>query len=215
MEKYIDSDLCKECGGVCCKQNGCIFLPQDFEKMTFNYLKNEIDKGYISIAGQPFNGFYNNGWSFLLYLRARNCDAPIVDLITSGGPCSLLTDTGCKLDEEHRPTLGLLVKPTKVGGPCEKMFPQEALMSWINYNDVLCQLIKHYTKKDVVDIIIEQTKEKNRSINNKRALRIELKAMEEHLYYYLSIMNNNPYYTSKEAKRMLSPKYYSWKPKNN
>lgn len=50
-ESYINYEMCKTCGGECCKQCGCIYLPEDFENLSFDYLKNEIDKGYISISG--------------------------------------------------------------------------------------------------------------------------------------------------------------------
>ena len=74
MEKYINYEMCKECGGLCCQQNGCIYLPEDFKRLSFNFLQKQIDKGKISIAGQPFNGFLRDGWTFLLYLfRKCNC----------------------------------------------------------------------------------------------------------------------------------------------
>lgn len=38
MEKYLDYDMCKQCQGVCCKQNGCVYLPSDFKCMSFKYL---------------------------------------------------------------------------------------------------------------------------------------------------------------------------------
>ena len=84
-------------------------MPKDFSSMDLKYLKKLLEVDKISISGQPFNGFYNDGWSFLLYLRARNENAEIVDLITSGGPCVMLDETGCLLKETKRPTLGLLV----------------------------------------------------------------------------------------------------------
>ena len=106
MEKYIDEEMCKKCGGLCCMQNGCVCMPTDFKSMEFDYLKKELEKGNISISGQPI-GFMSDGWSFLLYLRARNEDSPIVDLITKGGLCKMLTEEGCSYTPEKRPLLGL------------------------------------------------------------------------------------------------------------
>jgi len=42
-------DICRECGGKCCKNMGCQFSPDDFKKISFNALKKEIEKGHISI----------------------------------------------------------------------------------------------------------------------------------------------------------------------
>lgn len=53
IKTYVDKEMCKKCGGVCCKQNGCIYLPRDFKNMNINYLIQELEKGNISISGQP------------------------------------------------------------------------------------------------------------------------------------------------------------------
>ena len=41
--------LCSKCGGACCKMCGCHFSPDDFEDLSFEGLKKELLKGYISI----------------------------------------------------------------------------------------------------------------------------------------------------------------------
>lgn len=142
--------MCKECGGVCCKENGCIYMPQDFDNLNFESLKKALDEGNVSISGQPLK-FQGNAWTFVLYLRARNKNADIVDLITSGGPCKLLTSTGCSLDEVNRPSLGLSIKPTVIGGPCSRTFSQEqVILDWMDYSEVLGSLVQYYTNKDVI-----------------------------------------------------------------
>lgn len=203
MEKYINYEMCKQCGGQCCKENGCIYLPKDFKDLSFEGLKKEIDKGYISISGQPFNGFLGNAWSYLLCLRARNVNSKIVDLFTSGGPCMLLTDTGCKLNESKRPSLGLLVEPTKIGGPCDKKYDSELCLWWLNYSDVLSKLVKYYTNKEVKDVIIEQITEKIAEINKKLDNSIELTEMEKvNIYWYREILCGKPYYSQKEVQKI-------------
>ena len=50
-------EICSKCKGFCCKRMGCHFSPDDFKDLTFDGLKKEIDKGYISIdwwEGNPF-----------------------------------------------------------------------------------------------------------------------------------------------------------------
>jgi hypothetical protein len=44
-----NKELCRKCGGVCCKNMACHFSPDDFPEITFNALKAEIEKGHISI----------------------------------------------------------------------------------------------------------------------------------------------------------------------
>ena len=38
--EYENLNLCAECGGKCCKNSGCGYLPKDFENMFFGNLKN-------------------------------------------------------------------------------------------------------------------------------------------------------------------------------
>ena len=203
MKKYVDYDMCKECGGVCCKQNGCIYMPKDFSSMNFDYLKKVLNQGDISISGQPFNGFLGNAWSYMLYLRARNVNSEIVDLIPSGGPCKLLTENGCSLKEPKRPTLGLLVRPTVIGGPCEKKFSSDYPLKWLEYNDVLSQLVKYYTNQDVVDVIATQAAKRIKLIKDKKKLGQELTSTESAIeVWYYTIMANKPYYSINEVKSL-------------
>ena len=70
-------EAAKKCGasckGECCKHMACHFSPSDFSEITFEALKSEIEKGYISI----------DWWESEVpeyFLRIRNKFAPIVDL---------------------------------------------------------------------------------------------------------------------------------------
>ena len=49
ISKNVNSTICAECGGTCCKSCGCHFSPSDFEDLSFDGLKKELQKGYISI----------------------------------------------------------------------------------------------------------------------------------------------------------------------
>lgn len=210
MEKHVNYELCKACGGVCCQQNGCIYLPNDFKRLSFNYLLKQLEKGNISITGQPFNGFFGDGWSFILYLRARNVDAPVVDLITSGGPCKLWDkETGCKLKEADRPTVGLTAEPIKIGGPCKNTISQDDMFNWLNYSQVLEELVYYYTNKDVITVVLEQLEEKMQIIEEKHGRNEELKEMEcQILEWRKKIMLEKPYYNLEETQKLIrAPKF--------
>lgn len=203
MEKYTDYEMCKKCGGACCKENGCIYLPKDFDNLEFDYLKKILEKGNISISGQPFPIFNNKAWSFIPYLRARNKDAEIVDLITSGGPCKLLTKTGCALKENQRPSLGLSVRPIIIGGPCKQECEIKEAMHWLDYSEVLSELVKYYTNKELIDVIIDQIINQMTSIPKKIKKLQELKEMEKVMInWYKKIMAEKPYYSPEEIKQM-------------
>ena len=37
--KYENIELCKKCGGYCCKKSGCDYFVSDFENMKLEYLQ--------------------------------------------------------------------------------------------------------------------------------------------------------------------------------
>ena len=49
LARNVNEEVCKKCRGVCCKQCGCHFSPDDFKEISYEYLKKELEKGYISI----------------------------------------------------------------------------------------------------------------------------------------------------------------------
>ena len=134
--------MCAECGGRCCKETGCFFMPQDFEKIEYNYLKNEIEtKQYISISA--VNSFFGIVFPiFRLYLKVRNVDSEICNVSTPG-TCMLLTPTGCALNFRERPTGGKALIP---GNPCTgKIRGDEAVAAWRPYEDILKRLWNDYS----------------------------------------------------------------------
>lgn len=137
-------EICKDCGGVCCAHMGCHYAPTDFKDLTYEGLKKEIDKGYISIdwwQNNPFDDERNI--SRALFLRVRNVKSNVVDP-SWGGRCSLLTETGCSLSYDERPKGGRTLIPVKYGN-CEiKYSKDECARDWYEYNEILLNLEKYY-----------------------------------------------------------------------
>jgi len=113
----------------------------------------------------------------------------------------MLGEDGCTLKESKRPTLGLLVKPTVIGGPCEKKFTQAYFLEWLEYNEVLAKLVTHYTNKSVAEEVIDEIAKRIKVVNDKRKIGQELTSMEAYIEkWYYSIMANKPYYSVEEVK---------------
>lgn len=149
----INTKICTECGGRCCKTCGCHFSPDDFPEISFEYLKKELEKGYISIDLVDGEMFYEN--TFIYILRIRNHNAPIVD--TKGlfrTPCILLTENGCKLDYAHRPAGGKLLIPKEtilydeVRDCVSKYDIKDCCYEWKPYQNVLHELVQYFKGKD-------------------------------------------------------------------
>lgn len=134
------SDQCAKCQGVCCKRMGCHFSPTDFKEITFESLKQEIDKGFISI-----DWWENWGGPNEYYLRMRHVGSPVVDP-SWGGRCILLTDTGCPLSFENRPLGARSLKPKETAdGICAVFYSKEDCKNeWLQYEDILEDLVEYY-----------------------------------------------------------------------
>lgn len=145
MEKL---KICKKCKGVCCKTVGCHYSPEDFKDLSFEGLKSEIDKGFISIdwwEGNPFDDDRTIMKAY--YLRSRNVDSTVIDA-SWGGVCSLLTEKGCSLSYKDRPKGGRLLIPKGNKVCIPKYTKQQSAMDWYKYNDILAQLVEYYNSKE-------------------------------------------------------------------
>ena len=150
----VNPNICAECGGECCKRCGCEFSPDDFEEISFDFLKKEIEKGFITIEFVDVDTYDQLDGS--LILRIRNINSPIVDSARKKTPCILFTENGCKLDYAHRPTGGRLLKPTnKKSGTiikhrsCSSTYSiYSCLYEWWPHQKVLYDLAEYFKDKD-------------------------------------------------------------------
>ena len=203
MKKNTNYEMCKACGGHCCKQVGCGYMPDDFKSMKFDKIKTIISRGNISISGEPLIiPSIIPVWSYVLFLRARNVNAPIVDLIVSNGPCKLLTENGCSLNEEDRPSLGLALKPTNIGGPCNMQEDIKPSLAWLKYNKVLTELVYYYEKKDVLTIIKEQIRSAYNKALKKQKSNILLTDADEYALDRYDLYTNYPYMEIEQVKHL-------------
>lgn len=174
MIHCVDKEICKECKGACCKRTGCIYLPEDFHSMEYEYLLELIKKGNISINLDIFKihgtldlynkfkisdvtPFNQDLWSFYLYLRARNINSDIIDFLGKEGTCSMLTENGCSYKDSERPSLGLSLIPQK-NGDCKqiaKQYTYQIMFDWIKHQDVLNKIVFKLSNKSPLDLFKE------------------------------------------------------------
>lgn len=171
--KNENIDICRECGGMCCKKSGCDYSALDFKNCSYNTLYNELLKGDKSIVSyMKFKVDSNGNYTYepLLYLRARNNGRDIVDLVSIKTGCSLLGENGCKFSYEERPSGGKNLKPVrKEEGECVPLAsPLYIVNSWIKHQQTLKRLVLNLTgmnldKKirfDVENLFLEILNEK-------------------------------------------------------
>lgn len=202
METYKNESLCAKCKGACCKTVGCIYsIRQFYDKRTgleVEKIKELLKQGNASISCQPTTGFCGDAWTFILYLKARDEGADVIDILGKGGPCVNLLDSGCKLEEEQRPLFGRSVKPIKIGGPCEqtadaKSFVYDCLL----FHNDLARILEEYTGIETETYLLDRLKEDSEYLKKKIKNKETLTRMEKEKYdWYINIVNDKPYVDS-------------------
>lgn len=158
--KNENINICRECGGMCCKKSGCDYSANDFKNCSYDNLLKELLKGDKSIICYIKFNEDNNGnltYSSFLYLRARNNNRGPVDLISLKTGCALLMENGCPFDYKHRPEGGRNLKPVKSSeGSCRPVKnPIDISMSWKPHQKTLRRLVLNITGMNVEQKISE------------------------------------------------------------
>ena len=159
IEYNENKTICAACGGRCCKNSGCEIFPQDVKKwfntkeITSDIIVKLLNSGYIQIDW--FYGdvrFSEYGYKFtpeyfenheelnrIYYLHMRSGNDPAIHG-SWGGTCRMLTEHGCPMSWDMRPTGGKSLIPNANGdGKCHESFldKKEAVLAWIPYQEIL------------------------------------------------------------------------------
>ena len=162
-----NKELCKTCGGYCCKKSGCDYYVEDFKDLSYKSLLNVLAEGNISIVALlKFSKLKTGKLAVtpVLYLRARNEGRDIIDLVSIKKQCSLLKEDGCSYDLKNRPSGGVNLIPAGNKYNCfPEKDPLEAILKWEDYQKVLSRIVKRYTgvsvdekiRQDVYNLFVE------------------------------------------------------------
>ena len=160
MEEMLENkEYCKNCGGYCCKKCGCDYYPEDFKDLSFNALTEILSARNISIVSfLNFEKLPNGKLIYIpfLYLRARNVDRDIVDLVSIKKTCSMLKDDGCSYNIDNRPSGGVNLIPASNRLRCHhKENHLKHILEWERYQKVLAKFVKKYCGMSVEDKLKE------------------------------------------------------------
>lgn len=167
----VNTEICKRCGGSCCKSLGCHISPFDLKEITFESIISLIDEsGCISIDWWEGNPIIDEPDGQRVYfLRIKNQGAKVIDP-SFGGICSILTDIGCPLSYEYRPKGARDLIP-KEGPTCHDRYSKrQCAIDWYSYQDIMKMIYFYYYEKgdmtDTLQIRLQQLEDSMLSLLN-------------------------------------------------
>ena len=150
MKGYETKELCKKCGGRCCKGMPAPALPEDFDDADPETLKKAIDTGkwaidYLDLIGlaEPTEETESKAY----YIRPKvKGNAELVDTAKTG-ICIFWSSKGCKLPFDERPAGCRYLEP-KEDGHCLQHGPnvKHAAMAWIPHGWLIEKIINENSR---------------------------------------------------------------------
>ena len=175
VEINENKEVCKNCGGRCCKKSGCDYWPSDLPDKTYKGILKFLENGKVSIvAMMNFKRINGKLCNFpFLYLRERNTGRDVVDVLSMKTPCSNLTEHGCSYTYEERPSGGKNLTPSKDGLCYPKEDNLQKVLEWSPYQKQLEKIVKRYTglsidnkiKEDVVTLLTDINEENFKNVS--------------------------------------------------
>uniref|UniRef100_A0A6M3LEY7 Putative zinc-or iron-chelating protein n=1 Tax=viral metagenome TaxID=1070528 RepID=A0A6M3LEY7_9ZZZZ len=103
MEFHYDYEICKKCGGECCKKMPGAYTPKDIENI-FGSVENAVKSGKVAID-------WWEGKTPKYFMRPKTIKSNELYDPSWGGECTHLKENGCELTEEKRPSMCKIMKP--------------------------------------------------------------------------------------------------------
>ncbi|MBQ6806592.1 MAG: hypothetical protein IJO97_04080 [Lachnospiraceae bacterium] len=171
MNGFESDNICKACGGNCCKTMGCSLSPED---MLASLEQNETTAESIETLLQnslfAIDSFQMRGGAFY-YLRMRHKCFTFIG-VDAMGECIALTESGCSLPFEKRPKGGRFLEG-KEGHQCTQHYTQEMMIKdWEPYQDYLREIWNKWHDKMERDGTFDKCEEDYMQYQRTRARRV-------------------------------------------
>lgn len=133
----VDSPICAECKGICCRESPGICWPEDINPFDPDRIVQMVSYERYAIDWYEGDPRANGDLGRVLYVRAAV--SGVADAIHPGwgGECAFLTETGCSLSPDKRPRQCLALVPQE-NCDCKEGFDKEAAaMVWIPHQNMM------------------------------------------------------------------------------
>lgn len=140
-KNYLNYELCKECGGACCKFMPGECFPEDFGEPLLENLIEAFESGNWAIdwwEGDPRKN--EDKLDRAYYIRPRIKGINKLFDPSWGGECIFLNKKVCILPPEKRPMSCKMLEPKPKGEDCihhNGTGKREAAIAWLPFTDVI------------------------------------------------------------------------------
>lgn len=154
-KNYLNIEICKKCGGVCCKKLPGATYPEDFEEPLLESLVETFKSGDWAIDWWEGNPTHTGRREIdkAYYVRPRTKNSTKLFNPSWGGGCIFLDKKGCKLLPEERPKSCRMLEPKLGGVDCihhDSTGKRGAAIAWLPFTTVVLEAAKIVMEKKLV-----------------------------------------------------------------
>jgi Fe-S-cluster containining protein len=141
-KNYLNVELCKKCGGKCCKRFPGIAYPEDFKKPLKDSLLKAFTSGNWAIDWYEGDPTGKDELSKAFFIRPKIKDVKELFDPSWGGECIFLTKDGCILNPNERPKgcrmlESISLKNCILHAAKDK---KDAAMAWLPYTKMILDI---------------------------------------------------------------------------
>ena len=154
-KNYLNVELCKACGGKCCKHMPGIAYPVDFKKPLLQSLIRAFKSGMWAIDWYEGDPTRDDKLTQVYYIRPRIKGIKELFDPSWGGECVFLTTKGCTLKPLERPKTCRMLEPASL---TKCVFhaagtKRVCAIAWLPYQDIILKAAEA-VKENVEDAAI-------------------------------------------------------------
>lgn len=138
-KNYLNIEICKRCGGKCCKAmpGGC--LPEDFGESLLENLTKAFKTGNYAVDWWEGDPTGNDEIECGYYVRPKVKGVDRIYDPSWGGECIFFTNgKGCELSPSERPANCRLLEPKETGNcKLHGVEKDKIAIAWIPFHDII------------------------------------------------------------------------------
>lgn len=142
----VNYQLCKECGGHCCKKYPGTYLPSDFEQeLTVEYVYQLVNSGKYNLERAEFRRY-----EYVYFIRPFMTNEEKFEKPQFRGQCiNWNNNIGCSLEYKDRPYQCKMLIPQKDNKgnfPCKYEVDIQNILidAWLPYTSILKEVFDEY-----------------------------------------------------------------------